>query len=159
MHKNQLEQEFIADHRETTRAIQSLKVALAAGDDVLMQEAAERLDHIAGPHIAFEEQWLYPLVAKSRGEDFHHHLTGEHDEVVKALSEIRASDALGNVSAARRAEWQRNLQTGLNHVVTCGTLLSHLSVLDEMERDEMLQRLQDLRARGELWTELATRNA
>ncbi|MFY9255370.1 MAG: hemerythrin domain-containing protein [Fuerstiella sp.] len=156
MHKNQLEKEFIADHSSTSRGLKALKDALTSNGDAVL-EAARELDRIAGPHIAFEEQWLYPLVAKSRGHEFQHHMTSEHDEVVKALAEIKACDDLATVSAASKAEWQRHLQTGLDHVVTCGTLLSHLSTLDETERAEMLQRLQDLRDVGILWTELAAK--
>jgi hypothetical protein len=159
MHKNRLEKEFVVDHRETTRGLKALKDALTANDDVAVLDAAQRLDRVAGPHIAFEEQWLYPLVAESRGEEFRHHMTSEHDEVVDALSKIQACDGLATVSAARKAEWQRNLQTGLDHVITCGTLLSHLSVLDEVERVEILRRLQDLRDEGILWTELAAKKA
>lgn len=157
MHKNELEKEFVVDHRETTRALQNLKVALTGEEDDVVRKAAERLDQIAGPHIAFEEQWLYPLVAKSRGEGFRQHMTGEHDEVVLALSQIRACDGLASVPSSQKSQWQRSLQTGLDHVVTCGTLLSHLSVLKESERDEMLQRLRELRAKAELWTELAAK--
>lgn len=154
MHNKQLEKAFIADHRKTTKALKNLKAALAANDDVGVQEAAEYLDRVAGPHIAFEEQWLYPLVAESRGDEFQHHMVGEHDEVLEALTEIRTCEGLENVSEARKAEWQKNLQTGLDHVVTCGTLLSHLSVLNESDRIEMLQRLKGLRDEGPLWTEL-----
>ena len=159
MHKNLLEKEFVADHRNTSRGLKSLKDALEAEDDAAVLEAAQRLDRVAGPHIAFEEQWLYPLVEKSRGEEFRHHMTGEHDEVVETLSEILACDGLSCVSSARKSEWQRDLQTGLDHVVTCGTLLSHLTALDEAERTEMLRRLQDLRDEGVLWTELAAKKA
>jgi hypothetical protein len=47
-----------------------------------------------------------------------------------------------------------SLQTGLDHAVTCGTLLSHLTVLDEEQQRHLLCDLQRFRAEGPRWTQL-----
>lgn len=154
MKQNELEREFVVDHRKTSKAIQALMSAVSAGNDQQLQTAAEELDQVAGPHIAFEECWLYPLVGKIRGKDFEEHLKDEHQEVVEALTQIRQADS-SDISDTQRAEWLRQLQIGLDHVVTCGTLLSHLTVLSDAQRASLLANLQALRKEGTLWTTFA----
>lgn len=153
MHTSQLEQNFVHDHQLTTKAIATLKEAIAEGDNDQIKVAAAELDRVAGPHIAFEEQRLYPLVAKSRGEIFVSKLLQEHQQVADALQEIRRS-SLSEIPDETRSKWDRDLQTGLDHVVTCGTLLSHLSVLDAPAQQRLLADLQRLRYEAPLWTEL-----
>lgn len=155
MDLNELEHEFVVDHTQTTRALNDLKSALETDDLRLIKATAKDLDQIAGPHIAFEELWLYPMVAKSRGADFAEQLLGEHGQVHQALTEILSPDTV-SISDDQRSTWQNEVQTGLDHVVTCGTLLSHLSELKDSEQQQMLARLKDLRNQNILWTNFST---
>lgn len=150
-----LADEFVRDHKDTTRALVSLQSALAGGTDDAVRSAAEQLDRIAGPHIAFEEAVLYPLVAESRGESFEQELLDEHDEVLQALREINDSPSPMSADEATRKKWLAQLRTGLDHVETCGTLLSHLTALPDERRAHLLSELLRLRAEGPRWTETA----
>ena len=83
-----LQNAFVEDHRSMTRGYRELIELLDQGDFVAASHAASRLDTIAGPHIEFEEKYLYPHVAKSRGNTYMSRLFDEHDDVATTLVEI-----------------------------------------------------------------------
>lgn len=153
MKLNQLEREFVSDHQNATHALKSLILAVSAGDAVLSRQQAKELDAVAGPHIAFEEACLYPLVAQSRGKKYEAQLRSEHHEVVNAVAEIRNAD-WSTVSPEQKQQWLQHLQVGMDHIVTCGTLLSHLTGLDDDTHRKLLDKLQQFKNDKVLWTEL-----
>ena len=55
---------FVDDHKQLTRALKQLKDALGRHDLSEAKRIAEELDRAAGPHILFEEEFLYPEVAR-----------------------------------------------------------------------------------------------
>jgi len=61
---------FVDDHQQVTRALKQLKDALGRHDLSEAKRIAEELDPAAGPHILFEEVFLYPEVARARGRDY-----------------------------------------------------------------------------------------
>ena len=86
-----LSEAFVEDHRHLTQGLSDILQALR--DDNLEEAVrmAEDLDQVAGPHMEFEEEILYPEVRKSRGSDYVSRLYREHQvalEAVKALINI-----------------------------------------------------------------------
>ena len=153
MARTRLEQEFIADHRRLTRAFQRLIRAVERNESHELRAGADELDRIAGPHIEFEEHVLYPRVEDDRGNDFGAKLRREHQVARSALRFLQnRGDAA--LDADDRARVLEQLRVGLDHAVACGTLLSHLAVLDEAEQENMLDRLQAYRNRKLRWTQL-----
>ncbi len=156
MEHSQLEHEFIEDHRRLTQALTRLQEAVASGTREEIRAAADELDQTAGPHVAFEEQQLYPTVARSRGTEFQYAMEDEHDCVLQSLRELLDLNE-GQLTDEDRARLAAMLQSGVDHVVHCGTLLSHLTVLAPDQQQELLERLRDLRRQGVRWTELPGR--
>lgn len=149
-----LEQEFLEDHRHLTRGFQSLIDAVERNDVERCRRDASELDCIAGPHIEFEEHVLYPRVRNARGDELGTRLLREHQVARSALLflESRGTEPLNPADRARVLE---QLRVGLEHAVTCGTLLNHLTVLDDTEQDEMLKRLHEFKSNNMRWTELS----
>lgn len=149
-----LEQEFLEDHRHLTRGFQSLIDAVEHNDVERCRHDADELDRVAGPHIEFEEHVLYPRLRKERGDELGARLLREHQVARSAILflESRGTEPLNPSDRARVLE---QLRVGLEHAVTCGTVLSHLTVLDDSEQVEMLKCLHEFRSHNMRWTELS----
>ena len=150
---------ILEDHREMTRRIAGLLDALKRDDCKTAFQLAEELDRVAGPHIEFEEETFYPLLIEVRGREFVERLYHEHGEGRKAIEALlalkKAGEPLGTV---RCKELLQEVQTALDHAGTCGTLLSHVSALDESRQAKLLEKLQEARQRRHHWTELVPRD-
>jgi hypothetical protein len=149
-----LEQEFVKDHKEMTRALVAVLTALENQDDSLAIQLADQLDVLAGPHIRFEESILYPTVAKSAGKELHQRLLAEHQQPLAAIRFLLKCRDDASLSAAERQQMIEQFRTGLVHVESCGRLLSHLTSLDEQTQSRYLQELRDLRSAKTRWSEL-----
>jgi hypothetical protein len=149
-----LEEEFVNDHREMTRTIARLLEALRAGNDTDAVHIADELDRLAGPHIAFEEAVMYPEVARRRDRAFAERLYDEHRTALRGLRDLLGHREHLQLSAEERARITDDIQTGLDHAIACGTLLSYLTVLDERTKRLYLDRLTDLRGKQPRWTAL-----
>lgn len=144
---------FTEDHRSFTRGLSRILKALKSGDDATAVRLADELDRAVGPHIEFEEQVFYPEVAKSRGKEFTRELYREHrvgQSALKALLEPGRT----TFSAAEREDLVSRLETAMDHALSCGTLLSHITTRGEAEQERMLQELRQASRRGRRWTEL-----
>lgn len=155
----QLQQAFLADHRAMLRGFQELINALVAGDRQASGRAASELNAVAGPHIEFEERFLYPQVARTRGDTYLSRLYDEHDEVVAVLADIidgseTAPHEPRRLDRSTVSRWVATLRGGIDHASACGTLLGELKSLSEPQQLEFLDRLNRLRDRGNCWTEL-----
>ncbi len=144
---------FIEDHRHLTQGLNRLLKALRADDFEEGIAIARELDRVAGPHIQFEEEVLYPEITRTRGTDFTDRLYDEHGTALQAIRTLLAANG-GSLSPSTKAQVIEAAQTGLSHAVSCGTLLSHLTTLPEEMQERLLTRLQDLRADGRRWSEL-----
>lgn len=154
MSRTRLEEEFIADHQQLTKAFQKLIDSVERNEPVDFQRDADHLDHVAGPHIEFKEHVLYPRIEGDLGHEFRAKLLREHQVVRSALTflEQRPAEPL---NADEQARVQEQLRIGLDHVVACGSLLSYLTVLDETEQDDMLRSLKECRDKHLQWTQLS----
>lgn len=150
----QLEREFALDHRNLTRGFAEIIAALRREDKEEAVRLALILNREGGAHIAFEESILYPKVAESRGKDYVAKLYNEHQIAIEALRDLIENSHQGPVSEAKMQELITKLQTGLEHAVSCGTLLSHLTVLDEKTQRQLLDELRRSRADGKSLLEL-----
>ena len=144
------------DHRHLTQGLSNILQALR--DDNLERaiQMAEDLDRVAGPHIEFEEELLYPEVGKSRSPDYVSRLYREHQVALAAVKALINSKTQGRLEPQLKEQILQNLKTGLDHAISCGNLLSHVTSLDQKRQDEMLARLLDLRRIGRRWSELST---
>jgi len=156
-HSTSLEAEFVTDHRTLTQTISRLLDALRSGRDAEAMQIADELDTLAGPHIAFEESVMYPEVARHTDAAFAQRLYEEHRIALRGVRRLLEHREQPELSPEERTKIMDDLQTGLDHVVSCGRLLSHLTVLDEKTQRQYLDQLIDLRHQGTRWTALRPR--
>lgn len=142
---------FLEDHKVLTRGLATTLSAVRQGDLATAARAAEALDQQAGPHIEFEERYFYPEVEKSRGAEYVSGLHREHDAGRNALRTLIAIRG-GRLDPDDRALVISQLHEALDHAVSCGTLLSHLTTLDADQQDVLLGHLLRLRQEGPRWT-------
>ena len=144
---------FTEDHRHFTRGLSRILSALKKGDDATAARLADELDRAVGPHIEFEERVFYPEVAKSRGKDFTRELYREHRVGQSAIKALVTPDRAPFTDDERR-ELVSQLETAMDHALSCGTLLSHITTRGEAEQERMLEELRQASRRGRRWTEL-----
>ncbi|MEM9587516.1 MAG: hemerythrin domain-containing protein [Planctomycetota bacterium] len=152
---DQLKHRFVDDHRLMTRAYRDLIKSLDEEDFERVAQLADELDRHAGPHIEFEESHLYPRVRESRGDRYADTMYQQHGEILETIRELCDADFSVKPTANQVHRWQIGLQEGIDHAVTCGTLLSHLQALDPSVQEELLEESKRLRRRGRRWSELA----
>ena len=157
MASNTLREAFIEDHQKMTRALSELLRLVEANQMALASSKARELDALAGAHIEFEEKRFYPQVQKSRGEAYVANLYDEHQSGVEAIRALEAIEDPDAVDASEREEILGHLRRALEHAVSCGTLLSHVTSLSATEQQELLADLERFREAGHLWTELEKR--
>jgi Hemerythrin HHE cation binding domain len=145
---------FVTDHRLITRRLNRLRKAVRRDDLPAARRIAAELDRLAGPHIQFEEEVLYPHIGRILGEAYAVQLYHEHDAGRTALGRITRPGRPGAFSPAEREELERLLDTAVEHAGTCATLVSHLSEVPPQDQAEMHSRLLAARRDPLRWTEL-----
>ena len=91
------------------------------------------------------------------GADFVRDLYREHDAGKSALRDILRHEDLA-LDDVRVLPLISDVEIATEHALSCGTLISHLQVLTDAERDQMRDRLLACRARGTHWTAISTRD-
>lgn len=142
---------FIDDHKAMMRLLRDVSVALNEDDVAQAKMLAEELNRLAGPHIAFEETVLYPLIDDQTGDrPFVENLYAEHQEILEAISQL----ADGELSPQKLEAVRAAFQSGLDHAEHCGTLISRLSSMSEADQQDAQDELDELRERNITWTQL-----
>ncbi|MFK7818706.1 MAG: hemerythrin domain-containing protein [Planctomycetaceae bacterium] len=154
MPRTELETEFLADHKKLTRGFRDLIEAVETDDRLAINRLTTELDLVAGPHIEFEEHVLYPTVEAERGTDYGKTLRHEH-QVARSALRCLLDHADKPLPSEDRAKVVQQLRIGFEHAVACGSLLSHLTVLDESSQTKMLDKLRSYREQKLRWTELS----
>ncbi len=150
----QLQQAFVDDHQALTRGYRDLENAIESRDFATATKLAGELDKRAGPHIEFEERFLYPEVESVRGRPYSSRLYREHEAILGVLVELQAIIPGQPPSNEDVARWKEGLRQGMDHAATCGTLLSHLESQAPKQLEQLLGSLKELRSLGHRWSEL-----
>lgn len=153
LHPSPLEEAFIEDHRCLTQGFSELLDALQGNDLAAAASIADEIDRKAGPHIEFEEEVMYPEVKRSRGAVYADRLFQEHKTAFDAIRFLLDQAGAGRLEEADRQRLIQQAETGLEHAISCGTLLSYLSVLDSDVQTRLLEQLNEFRRAGHRWTE------
>lgn len=150
---SELQEEFLRDHRVLSRGLKAILDALGqdrAGEAI---ERAVELDRQAGAHMAFEEEVFYPRLAEAHGQAFVDRLVSEHEvgqRAIRTLADHPQGEPLG---VEEKRQIVADLETALEHVLSCGTMLSELEAPDLGSDEGDLDRLRELRASGARWTD------
>ncbi|MFA0750858.1 MAG: hypothetical protein SLRJCFUN_001261 [Candidatus Fervidibacter sp.] len=127
--------EFRNDHRFVLRTLVDLRKAVDADDLATVRQLLEALDKAAGPHMEFEERFLYPSLVPLLGEERVKALISDHQGAAESLlraKEIARKDTLTEEDRAFLHEFIREF---LQHAADCeGT-----SLLAEALPSERLQ--------------------
>jgi|GEM_PF-6914845 len=150
----ELGQAFIDDHRLMMQSLNRLLEALEANDLSTAAKVAHELDHVAGPHIRFEEKYLYPIVKEARGRKYAKRLYEEHRIAWKTLQSLFQWEKDNRLDGQTQQELVENTNLALDHATSCGTLLSHLTTLPDDDQTRLLEKLRHLREEGICWTEI-----
>ncbi len=145
---------FVEDHKKLTKGLRRLLRAVKGNEPRETLLAAQDLDAAAGPHIQFEEEYLYPHVREVRGDEMTRQLYDEHQTGQTALKTALQGDGKQPLDAELQARVLGQLETAMDHVIACGTLLSHVTTLDASRQEELLGKLLQLRKEGRRWSEL-----
>lgn len=149
-----IQQVFVDDHRSMMRGYRDLIALLKDRNFDEAAQAASQLDSLAGPHIEFEEKYLYPQVAKSRGDAHMSRLYDEHDVVLTVLVALEMLPHRDSPDEETLQKWISQLQLGIDHASACGNLLIELKSLSEDEQLRFLDGLTRLQEQGTRWTQL-----
>lgn len=152
---NRLQRAFVDDHRTLTREYKVILECLAKREFQAASRAADDLDQSAGPHIEFEERFLYPQVERVRGSNYTSRLYLEHDSVVAVLRELADISPDQELSELDIQRWKSGLQHGVDHASACGSMLSQLKTLPESEQLRLLDGLTRLHEKKSRWSELS----
>ena len=145
---------FTDDHRRFSRGLSRILSALKKDDHATAVALAEELDRAVGPHIEFEEEVFYPILVESLGREFVSQLYREHRVGQAAVSALVSHPSGEPVPADVRDRMIEQLETAMDHALSCGTLLSHVTCKDSAEQQRMLEQLEEISRRGHRWTEL-----
>jgi len=148
---------FLEDHRHLTKGLAGLLESLRQNNAPRATTIARELDRVAGPHMAFEEAVLYPELQGRLGKSFVDQLYHEHALGKKAVSHLVHRAKSGPLTPPERSTLIEQVETALEHALSCGSLLSYLDTLSTERHNEMLQQLLDMRTQERLWTDLPSR--
>jgi hypothetical protein len=150
-----LSKAFLEDHRHLTQGFAGLLRAIDDNDVKEARALADELDRRGGPHIEFEEKVFYPELATSFGGEFTRTLYQEHEVAYRAVESLLSRGDADRLSAQEQALLHRQVKTGLDHAITCGTLISHIAGLEPQRQHELLEKLLEFRRKGCRWSELS----
>lgn len=151
--KSPLGRAFLEDHRALTRCLADLAAVVEKRDWVEARQIAERVDRLGGAHIEFEEEVLYPAVARVHGRPFVQRLHEEHRAGLDVVRSLLGGPSDG-WTVERQEELAAHAQTAWRHAESCGTLLSQLTGLGAEEQRAALERLESIRSAARRWTQL-----
>lgn len=145
---------FLDDHRRLTRGLLKLLDALKEDNPTAARAAANELDEIAGPHMEFEETVFYPTLERILGSDVIDQLSHEHAQGQDAVRAVLRRNADVPFRETERRILVEQMETALEHALSCGSLLSHLGNLDAATTRKMHEQLLELRMLKRRWTSL-----
>ncbi len=148
---------FREDHSVLGRGLHELSEHLRGGNFLAAKACSDRVDREAGAHIAFEEQYFYPVLRRLLGDAEADRLYREHGQglsVVKALSELPEGATL---SQAQRQTILQNLELMEAHVAECGELFGTMGRIPPEEQNTLYRELLTLREKAPRWTEFAAK--
>lgn len=149
---SELVQTFLEEHRTLMRGLSTILEKVESEDFIGARKQADELDQMAGPHIQFEEEVLYPEVGRAQGRELERQLKDEHSTIRRAIQRLSQVDEVQASDPRFRAELATALRTGVRHAESCGTLISHLEELSAKQQRQALGRLVQLRGQGQRWT-------
>ena len=143
-----LTSEFHSDHTKVVEALIELRESVRTENLPLMRATLEQANHLVGPHFKFEELYLYPALKEFVGEAGLQRLLNEHDGVFRGVVNLVKIAGLGEWTPADRERAQASLELIWEHPVTCDGLSLYIERLPEAQRQELLEKMDEMRREG-----------
>jgi hypothetical protein len=115
---------------------------------------AEDLDSRSGPHIEFEERYIFPVLEEEFGEAYATRLYDEHADLIATLVELQQFDASSRPPTEAKKRWLEDLRTGLARSTESKTFLGNLRAMSPEQKALLLNRHRRLRLRAHRWSQL-----
>jgi hypothetical protein len=144
---------FREDHALLGRGFHQLGMCLRRADLDAAIRVAQRLDHDAGGHIAFEEEDFYPALAHLIGDDEVAQMRSEHHlglDVVTAFLQRRPGETL---AGQERDRFVAEVEAMSRHIDHCGELFEALGRLPDEAQADLLARLEHWRRVHPRWSD------
>ncbi len=140
--------EFRNDHRFVLRALVDLREAIDAHDVARAFQVLEALDAATGPHMEFEERYLYPLLAPLVGDRRVKELIDAHTGAANML--YKAKQTVGKeILTAEDMEFLRGFIEGfLQHASDCEGTALLAETLSQEQIEQLGEQLVALRSTG-----------
>ncbi len=157
MARETLAERLRQEHHRLIGALQALRQTLLDRDRAGAIETLDRLDRLAGPHIRFEEEWLFPALGSRLDDRRLHDLTREHVDVADIIRLIRVKLAAPDIQGDEYLALAATLAPFFAHTVTCDGLNVLITHCDDAGQTRLHKALDDEMARPLLLTEYRTR--
>lgn len=141
---------FRADHAVLGQGFYELGERLRAADAAGARQLAARIDHDAGPHIAFEEADFYPALKPILGRTELDEMYLDHARGRALLEEILALDAT-QIDDARQKRLLAGVEAMQTHIADCGDLFGAMGSLAPEQQNGLLKRLLFWREQAPRW--------
>jgi len=154
---SELFEAFRQDHSVLGRGLHEISKHLRSGNILGAKACSERIDREVGSHIAFEEQFFYPVLRRLLGDAEADRLYEEH---AQGLWVIKALAALPEGAMPSEHEKQIMLQASElmeAHVAECGELVGAMGRIPFEEQKILYGELLALREKAPRWTEFAAK--
>ncbi len=131
------------DHRRSRKLLKGIKTALAEQQIGRARQMAEALNQDAGPHVHFEERFLFPALEPWLGPTCVLALAGAHREA--AVEVQRLVESLRR-RRRKQDEILRLLDSFHSKIALCDKVLAAIANLPVERQDELVAALERLRA-------------
>lgn len=140
--------EFRNDHRFVLRTLVDLRKAIDAGEFSRALELVEALDKAAGPHMEFEERFLYPSLEPLIGGERVRALVSDHKGAAEMLYKAKEILSKATPSESEISFLQEFVQEFLKHASDCEGTALLAEALPEEKVNEFGEQLIALRSKG-----------
>ena len=141
-------EQFHDDHQKVVSALFELRQSITERDIPRVRKILGAAEDLVGPHFKFEELYLYPALEPFLGEAYGKRLLNEHDGIfrsVRKIAQLAQSDAWNN---AQYESAMANLELIYEHPISCDGLSLWIERLPLNEREDLLQKMLDIRKQG-----------
>lgn len=148
---------FREDHSILGRGLHEISEHLRVGNLLAAKAFGEQVDRVAGAHIAFEEQFFYPVLRRLLGDAEADRLYQEHAQGLSAIKALAQLPEGAMPSGFNRRTLLEDLELMEVHVAECGELFGTMGRIPLDEQRMLYQELLALREKAPRWTELAAK--
>lgn len=145
---------FSSGHQNLEFGLRQMIDAIVERDYGGVAAIADDLDRTSGPHVEFEERYVFPAVEQEAGEAYATQLYDDLAELLDTLVELRELQAYDLPSQQTRQRWLANLRRGLKNLNSTLSLFNYLRATSDEEKRRLLERHRSLCRRAHRWSQL-----